>query len=266
MLAMLFCFAMITPVTCLEEPEAISFTGSGDDVTSSFELDEGIAIFHMTHDGDSNFAIWLYNEDTGEREDLLVNEIGSYSGKTIVGVTTDWGDVEPGSFLLDVDADGKWKITITQPRPSSAPGLPQTFDGKGSDVPSPFSVESGKGAIKFHMTHDGDSNFAIWLYHVDGDREELLVNEIGEYDGSSLESVGAGIYYLDIEADGKWEVEVSYASEPEPTPEPTPEPEPTPSPEETPEEETGSCFGTILIAVIPIVGIIGLVSKKRNKK
>ncbi|MCK5261717.1 MAG: PKD domain-containing protein [Thermoplasmatales archaeon] len=195
----------------------ITLSGSGDDVTSSFNLKEGIAIFHMTHNGGRNFIIWLYNADTGEKEELLVNEIGSYSGSGIVGVTTGWSGASPGRYLLDVTADGSWQVDIEQPNPSSATSLPQTFTGRGADVPSPFMLESGKGAVKFKMHHDGSRNFIIWLYHISGDREELLVNEISNYDGSTLVSVGGwtgaspGIHYIDIEADGNWRVEVSYA-------------------------------------------------------
>jgi PKD repeat protein len=198
-------------------PQPITFRGSGDDVTSKFSLQEGLAIFHMTYTGSSNYIIWLYNADSGEREDLLVNEIGSYSGSTIVGVTSSsYSGVKPGKYILDVTSSGSWEVRIEQPNPSSAPNLPQTFTGRGDTVPSPFMIESGKGAIKFNMHHDGSSNFIIWLYHVSGKREELVVNEIGYYDGSKLVSVGSwsgaspGIHYLDVTADGNWRVEISY--------------------------------------------------------
>jgi PKD repeat protein len=197
-------------------PEPITLSGSGDDVTSSFYLNEGIATFYMTHSGGSNFIIWLYNADTSEKEELLVNEIGSYSGTVIVGITTGWSDVSPGRYLFDVTAGGSWQVTIEQPNPSTAPSLPQTFTGSGADVPSPFMLESGMGAVKFKMHHEGSSNFIIWLYHVNGDKEELLVNEIGYYDGSTLVSVGGwtgsspGIHYIDVEADGNWRIEISY--------------------------------------------------------
>jgi len=206
----------ITVTVNTPPPQPTTLRGNGDDVSSSFNLIEGIAIFDMTYSGSSNFIIWLYNADTGEREELLVNEIGSYSGKAIVGVTTGWSGVSPGRYILDVTASGSWQVTIEQPNPSSAPSLPRTYSGYGSDVPSPFLVESGKGAMKFKMHHSGSSNFIIWLYHVSGDREELLVNEIGYYDGSMLVSVGGysgsspGIHYMDVEADGSWSVEISY--------------------------------------------------------
>jgi len=193
----------------------IILSGIGDDVTSHFNLIAGIAIFDMIHDGDSNFIIWLYNVSSGENEELLVNEIGPYSGSRIVGVYDGFSDVKPGEYVLDVTADGNWEVSIEQPTPSTAPSIPQTFTGSGADVPSPFMLESGNGAVNFEMHHVGSSNFIIWLYHISGDREELLVNEIGNYDGSVLVSMGeygisTGIHYISIEADGNWQVEISY--------------------------------------------------------
>ena len=204
----------ITVNTPPAKPKTLS--GYGDDVSSSFDLNEGIAIFDMTYSGGSNFIIWLYNADTGERKELLVNEIGSYSGSGLIGVTTGGSGVSPGKYVLEVTASGSWQVTVEQPSPSTAVSLPQTITGRGADVPSPFMIESGKGAVKFTMHHDGSRNFIIWLYNVNGKREELLVNEIGNYDGSKLVSVGGysgaepGIHYLDVEADGSWSIEISY--------------------------------------------------------
>ncbi|MDH7506974.1 MAG: PKD domain-containing protein [Candidatus Thermoplasmatota archaeon] len=210
------CYDTVIITVSNPPPQPIKLSGYGDDVSSSFYLIEGIAIFDMTYSGGSNFIIWLYNADTGDKEELLVNEIGSYSGKTIVGVTTGYSDVKPGKYVLDVTASGSWQVIIEQPNPSSASTLPRTYTGSGADVPSPFMIESGKGAVKFKMHHTGSSNFIIWLYHVSGDREELLVNEIGYYDGSKLVSVGGytgvspGVHYIAVDADGSWSIEISY--------------------------------------------------------
>lgn len=196
------------------EPEPIILEGTGVEATNTFVLEEGLSIFHMTHDGQSNFAIWLYNAETGERVDLLVNEIGPYSGAAIVGVTGELGQAYSGKHLLDITADGNWKVIIEQPRPKTALEIPQTFTGKGDSVSSPFTLE--KGTIKFEIAHDGHSNFAIWLYDREGRRVDLLVNEIGTFEGSKVVGVtgkifdaSPGIHYLDITADGDWRVVIS---------------------------------------------------------
>ena len=63
------------------------------------------------------------------------------------------------------------------------------------------------------VTHISDGK--IWLYNIDGEMEDLLVNEIGSYDGSTLVNMGgygvsSGIYYINVEADGNWNVDIQY--------------------------------------------------------
>ena len=57
------------------------------------------ASWTFTHDGSSNFIVYQYC--TSGLDDLLVNEIGSYSGRNIVA---------KGTCLIDIAADGAWKI------------------------------------------------------------------------------------------------------------------------------------------------------------
>jgi hypothetical protein len=54
------------------------------------------------------------------------------------------------------------------------------------------------------MTHRGDGNFAIWAYGESG--TDLLVNEIGRYDGEAL--LGDAVL-LEITANGAWSLDVS---------------------------------------------------------
>jgi hypothetical protein len=75
------------------------YTGKGDTVlrvdppTGEFE----VATFR--HKGKSNFAVIAYSPEGTE---LLVNEIGKYSGETIL---------PDGTLLLEVTADGTWTVT-----------------------------------------------------------------------------------------------------------------------------------------------------------
>jgi autonomous glycyl radical cofactor GrcA len=181
-------------------PEPIALSGTGQKATSKFSLEKGLSIFRMTHDGDSNFAVWLL-DDEGDKVELLVNEIGEFDGSKAVGIK------KQGDYIFDIGADGRWTITIEQPRPSSAPSVPKTLKGKGQQASEVFSLD--KGLARFEMTHDGDSNFAVWLLDDEGDKVELLVNEIGEFDGSKAVSISkGGIYLLDISADGNWGIAI----------------------------------------------------------
>lgn len=198
--------------TAKPELEPIIISGEGQDVTSYFVLEEGIAVFAMNHDGNSNFIIKLYSE-SGELEAILVNEIGSYSGSLIVGVGDFLYDAYPGRHKLEVNADGNWQVTITPPRPTTASKIPVTFTGSGSTVPTPFRLEIG--LVEFEITHYGFSKFIIRLYSSEGELVDILVNEIGDFEGSVLLGVtgsafdaSPGIYYLSIRADGDWAVKI----------------------------------------------------------
>jgi hypothetical protein len=47
--------------------------------------------------------------------DLIVNEIGSYSGKQAIGVKqNNIIGAEPGIHIISVDADGNWTLSISQ--------------------------------------------------------------------------------------------------------------------------------------------------------
>jgi hypothetical protein len=72
-------------------------TGSGDDVAILEPPSSGLQSTTLTHSGSGNFAIWAYGPST----DLLVNEIGNYSGEVLLA---------DGTFLLEITADGAWTI------------------------------------------------------------------------------------------------------------------------------------------------------------
>jgi hypothetical protein len=183
------------------EKNNIALSGTGQQATKKFNLKSGLAVFTMKHTGSSNFAINLL-DSSGESVDLLVNEIGSFSGKKALGIPAD------GQYLLDVTADGPWSVTISQSTPGSPESVPQTFSGKSQDVSPFFSV--GEGLATFKMSHNGDSNFIITLLDSSGNDVELLVNEIGKFNGSkAIQIPTTGTYLLDIQANGPWTIKVS---------------------------------------------------------
>lgn len=81
------------------------FTGRGQQTSPQFQLPSGLITFHFTHDGQSNFAIWLL-DDQGNQIDLLVNTIGPFDGSKALGIQ------KPGLYLLNIEADGNWTIEI----------------------------------------------------------------------------------------------------------------------------------------------------------
>jgi hypothetical protein len=81
------------------------------------------------------------------------------------------------------------------------------LSGKGPKATDQFYLP--QGLIRFEMSHDGTSNFIIQLLDDQGNTQEYLVNEIGKFQGSTAVGlVIAGNYLLDIDADGKWTVNI----------------------------------------------------------
>lgn len=162
-------------------------TGKGDDVISNISIGDGVYRIHFTHSGRSNFSIWAYDSN-GDR-DLLVNDIGKYDGYVF------FDGISPYSF--EITADGTWTYTIEKLSKTSE----TSFSGRG-DFVTPICSLSKK---TWQFTHNGKSNFSIWVYTNDG--RDLLVNEIGNYDGKKIIdfSVGDNAFFV-IHADGNWSI------------------------------------------------------------
>lgn len=177
----------------------ITLSGKGQKASDKFNLPQGLVRFEMTHDGTSNFAIWLL-DNQGNKKELLVNEIGKFQGSKAARIE------ESGDYLLDINADGNWNINI-----ESVPVMASTsntLSGKGQKATDLFYLN--QGLVKFDMNHDGKSNFAIWLLDDQGNKKELLVNEIGKFQGSKAVRIEeSGNYLLDINADGNWNINIS---------------------------------------------------------
>ncbi|RPI38969.1 MAG: hypothetical protein EHM53_07360 [Methanoregulaceae archaeon] len=85
--------------------DAVHLSGSGNDVRWYNTTETGLITFTMLHTGDRNFAITL--KDKNEKYiSLLANEVGDYSGKKSVRLTS-------GEYYLEITADGDWTIGIT---------------------------------------------------------------------------------------------------------------------------------------------------------
>jgi hypothetical protein len=83
----------------------IHFSGNGDDVRTFTATGTGLRVFSMSYSGQHNFAIKLLDSD-GEWIELLVNTIGTYSGKKTARLST-------GKYILDIIASGPWTIDIS---------------------------------------------------------------------------------------------------------------------------------------------------------
>ena len=194
-------------------PEPVELTGRGDTLTSVFNLGEGLLFIEATHGGSSNFIVQVLPED-GSPE-LSVNTIGSYSGRrghavsgnSIIGL-------KPGPHRVEVKADGQWSLKIWQPGWSSGQQPPITQEGRGDWIIAPVQLDSGTTPASF--THNGGSNFIVSIVSIDGENTDLLINEIGAYEGTvairaqraAFIGLEPGIHVIIIQADGDWTAQI----------------------------------------------------------
>lgn len=188
-----------------EEPQpepqipAQDFSGSGRGHTETFEIEGGLTVFFVEHDMGGNFIVRL--EDTDEnRVAGLVNAIGSFEGSTATHVAA-------GEYVLEVRAVGDWSVTVEQPRYAGGESLPASYDGDQPAAAGPFELEED-ATVEFALTHEGDGNFVVRLLDRDGQRVAGVANAQDDVDSTTELDVEAGVYLLDVEAEGPWTVDI----------------------------------------------------------
>ncbi|MFF4893487.1 hypothetical protein [Micromonospora chersina] len=175
------------PTTAPPTPKPKVIKGRGDDVVRIRELSE-LSVVKFTCKCTSNTVL------KSDGDGLLVNEIGSYSGKR-------WINLEDDSLTtqFEIEASGSWTLTIGTVDQLATKAPTGKAAGKGDDV-----VVLGGGAAAVKITHRrGDSNFVVHAYSLETGEGGLLVNEIGAYSGVRPLSAPA---LVQITADGYWTI------------------------------------------------------------
>lgn len=169
------------------------YKGVGDAVRSITKPggQSSMAIATLTHSGRSNFIVWGLTSQLTE-VDLLVNEIGDYSGTVLI----------PSNVTrLEITADGPWTVHVKSMSKARSFGS-GTISGRGDDV-----IRWTGGTRTVRLTHDGDSNFIVWGLDNAGWLDSLYVNEIGTYSGTK--AFRSSSRWLSISADGRWTMRTS---------------------------------------------------------
>lgn len=178
----------------LYESKKNKMEGSGDSVTNKMQLNSGLVFFDFNNTGSRNFIVHL-KDSSGNTIELLVNTIGNYSGKVSTAIPVS------GEYYLEVKSSSNWNATVTQETPPVSKKVPGTINGHGDDVVF-IDVPSGNHIVK--LKHTGSRNFIIKV-----NDQNLLVNKIGTYEGSSSQVFkNSGMYSFAIKADGDWSITI----------------------------------------------------------
>lgn len=141
--------------------------------------------------GDANFAVEAL-DSSNQSVDLLVNTIGNYQGVVPLNVRDN-----SSAVALKITSNGTWAIELRNPL--TARPFSNSIAGHGDDV-----VLYQGGSTIVHITHHGASNFAVTTVPLKGGSINLLVNEIGDYDGKV--PLDAGPLLVQVTADGAWAI------------------------------------------------------------
>jgi hypothetical protein len=166
------------------------YNGSGDDIVS-ITKDPGVAVlqFECRKCSSSNTIV-----TTDGSESLLVNEIGSYTGKHLI-------DLRDGSTTstVTVKASGAWKMTVASGLGAANVAAGDApVAGQGDDV-----VLMNGTATKARITNRGQSNFIVYVIPIRSPSINLAVNKIGGYEGTV--ALGAPAVIM-IKSSGNWTI------------------------------------------------------------
>ncbi|CAN5145030.1 hypothetical protein BH20GEM2_BH20GEM2_21500 [soil metagenome] len=183
-------------------PQPRGLTGSGSAVENVRLRQDAPLVVGATHSGSANFIVELVPRRGGS-DQLLINEIGSYTGEVA------YADASAGRYRITVEADGAWQLNLAQPQPRpSAARLPGRIRGEGSTVTLILTEQDFQAVVS--ARHRGQSNFIVEIIgHGDLTGSELLFNEIGNFEGETLTELPAGGFLVAVQADGRWTLRVT---------------------------------------------------------
>lgn len=170
-----------------EKEKPVVLTGSGDDVVD-IPANLSTCLVTAEYSGGSNFVIKSLDKN-GDPIDLLVNTIGAYTGTTTTGMKS------TTAVYLEVGANGPWTITLSPI--ADAQTIANGQQMRGDNV----VMASTEGASKLTITNAGKSNFVV--YGISSSSSKLLVNEIGDYSGTVINS---GYSMFIVESEGDWTI------------------------------------------------------------
>jgi hypothetical protein len=164
------------------------YTGKGDNV---LKIDKAAGPAVMTFSCAKCSGNTIVQSDGAES--LLVNTIGSYTGKRAL-------DVSDGSTTtrLTIKATGSWKVAVGGLDQAKQATGTAPVTGKGDDV-----IMLSGSTTTAAITNKGQANFIVQTNPADGGIPDVAVNEIGSYTGTVPLAAPA---LVQVTSEGSWSV------------------------------------------------------------
>lgn len=194
--------------------------------TSAFELEPGLAIVEMTHQGEGSFVVDLLPAErerisTPEQIEFSGRQEGGDNAKAVLALADRTGPVDisravritdTGDHVFEVKADGPWTVDVEQPNPSDA-SQTASFSGDDDTATPFFWLTSGSKEVT--MTSPAGGELEVSLLDKDGNEvASVPSSETGRAGGEPSASSTVyvpedGVYLFDVRADNLWTVEIS---------------------------------------------------------
>lgn len=180
--------------------DPVEISGTGTFSSDFFNIAGGLTIFEFKNSGSGNFIVYLFDEDGNEIE-LIVNEIGSVSGKNAMYLPS-------GTYFMNIEHGATWSFQIKQPRSFDVKTIPYTFSGNSPDISDLITID---GLIEINYSYSGEGNFIVYILNELGQQVELLANEIGSISGSTTFKGDGNKYFISVKlAEGNYEFILDY--------------------------------------------------------
>jgi hypothetical protein len=200
-----------TPTTTPTEPVIptpvrTSAPGFGSGLSSVFNLEAGLVIITLHHQGQGYFSANLIRE-TGALVSQLVTASGQWAGSRAVVIPDD------GAYRFDVAADADWWVEVMYPRPESAVRSPLPFELSGSGTQALYFIEVPPGEHALHMSSSNTQYTTVTIISSDGALRVNLIDWFGVFSGTvpfTITGDEHDLIYLaiDVETSGDWELRV----------------------------------------------------------
>lgn len=172
-------------------------SGTGNQVSSTFSLKAGLAVFQSVRAYDGYYYIDVYNSN---KEQIATIGAGSGPNDESVAVRIE----ADGMYALNVQGDGGWTVNVTQPKGSfSTPPAHQEWHGHGWQSSPLFSLKAGTAHIHAVSPNDkavsADTPARVDLLNQDGVEVGAFAEGKDPIDATTDMTIPAdGVYILRI--------------------------------------------------------------------